>query len=239
MNLADAVSIVFMVLFILGLMVIMFSISIFSTSSSKSKLEAIELEKDADELAVFDELIDWAEENEYKWIDAYWGRFPGSPSPMIVAWRHESGTFLASYKFGGAIATDFFTMFDENRWISLTTSKTQSGEPHPKMTGSFGQFHKKIDIQALEEKHLSGIEFLTIKFGLEIQDTDKPFEEYFLGWVRAGSRYVKSQPFWMVRGLAWYAKRNRYRDIHVSERYAHMTLADLPTNNDIFDGAKS
>lgn len=228
MNPADVFGIILVVGFILGLMTICFSMSILSTSSEKSKLEAIDLSKDEKALSGFDELIDWAAENEYLWIDAYWGRFPGSPSPLIVAWQHEDGTYLASYKFGNAIATDFFTVLDEDHWISLTTSKIATGEPHPKMPGSFSQFFKHVDFDTLEKHHHAALEFLESRLGLHPQSTCKPFEDHFLGWVRKGARYVKAQPMWMFRGLIWYIKRNRYRNIPVSQRYANITNADLP-----------
>jgi len=208
-------------LLIVGGMSFVFSIFVISMSSDNSKLTAIDLQGDSNEIHEMSEVVDWAAENGFEWIDAYWGHFPFFPvKPLILAWRNQEGTYLAAYKAGELIAVDFLTRYSMTSQASMTSSRTQAGQAYPSMPDCYSQQFKEIDLPALHRLHNEALNFLRNKYSLIPVHSDEPFEQSFLGFLRDHMIFVRSIPLWPLKVIFWQFKKKQFLGIPATERYA-------------------
>ncbi len=106
----------------------------------------------------------------------------------------------------GAAGTvhEFVTEFSDTN--SLTTTNARSAFLFPRRFGSFLQSFPRSSIEQLWQTHLKGEEYILAHLAIQLQECRLSVLERFQRGVRLELSYVKSVPWWPVRGIYWYLR---------------------------------
>lgn len=149
----------------------------------------------------------WAEANDFEPDLA--ADFHGAlgPNPVrIRVWKSRyRKTFLVAYTAEKVTYWEFVTNLREG--AGLTTSNTRDSVFLPSPPGFYVQAFHGADLDAIFERHESGLIHLHERFHLTIVDRAESTAAQIVEAIARQVAHVRAIPFWQFRGVWWYVVR--------------------------------
>ncbi len=125
------------------------------------------------------------------------------------------------------VVCEFITDFSDDN--SLTTSRSRSAFMFPRRWGEFLQSFPRSTLDQLWNQHLQGVEFLTSREGIPVRECRGSYEERMRRAMSEQLAYIRSLPFWPVRGLYWFfVKRFLMQNKPIWEQNLRQLYPDVP-----------
>jgi hypothetical protein len=155
----------------------------------------------------------WIEANDFVFLGAY--RFT---QIRFAAWRKRGGaTDLIVYATPFKFACDLVTRLQDN--MTLTTTVGGETGMFPQTPGDYKESVLVTNPDDLDAAHSKSLSILAKMRGVRVCDIPPSFEDALLRNARDKMTYVKSLPFWPVRGVYWYfVKRQQMRNKTIEEQ---------------------
>lgn len=169
----------------------------------------------------------WAAARGFTYLGCYSMKMPNTV--FIAAWQLGGvSTFFCMYGVRNRYGYDFITYLTPNR--TLTTTNTRDGLLLPNRPGRYEQAFENTDFDTLWRRHQESLAYLQTTGNITPGPMTMTFQESFTGDLVGQLRYVRSIPFWPIRGLKWYFI-NRARLVNKSIEEQHRArLILLPTD---------
>jgi hypothetical protein len=153
----------------------------------------------------------WAANNEFKFLGNYSTKNGIMPCLISVWQRPDRPTFFCQYAFRSQtklkIAYDLVTIFAND--IGLTTCSTMDGGSLPSSPGSYKQNFSNMSFDQRWNQHIEMENYLMDMGQAQLIKEDRPFEQIFTEAIRKQMKFIRSIPFWPLRGVYWHFIRRR------------------------------
>jgi hypothetical protein len=152
---------------------------------------------------------------------------PGSDKPMEVdAWvSSDKLTILLRYRFNGREWLDIASGLDDH--YSLVTSNFHNALILPQPPNVLIQVFVDMPPEQLHQEHLKARTYVEQHFGATPDRVDVPVTRLVAEALRKQMTYIRSLPFWYLRGPGWQLFRGRrYRNRSIIE-----LIESLPGGN--------
>ncbi len=156
----------------------------------------------------------WLETGGFEPLSHYmFGQIPFS------AWRQRGkDRFYIAYMSGTGIAKEFNTWFNEE--ASLTTASSRDSLTLPRPPGAYLQAFPAALLEDLWQLHLGAEQYLAREKNVMRQPMRKSFEEYLAVSIQRHMDYIRSLPFWPLRGAYGFFVRRHHMANRAVEQQA-------------------
>lgn len=136
---------------------------------------------------------------------------------LVLLWeRRGEPTFLAHYLIQRQIAIDIYTLFENA--ISLTTCSSSSSHLFPKRPGSYSQSVTSTLFDAIFSGHSEALRYL-VQEGARLKSDAVDGVAQFDASIIRSLEFVRAQPLWPIRAIAWYwFRRRRWHGVPIAEQ---------------------
>ncbi|MCC6359929.1 MAG: hypothetical protein IT450_14385 [Phycisphaerales bacterium] len=145
------------------------------------------------------------------------GYFRVPSGGLILLWeRRGDPTFLAHYFIQRQIAIDLYTVFENS--IGLTTCSSSSSHLFPKRPGSYCQSAASTLFDEIFAGHCEALEYL-VQEGARLKSGAVDGVAQFNASIVRSLEFVRAQPLWPIRAIAWYwFRRRRWHGVPIAEQ---------------------
>lgn len=155
----------------------------------------------------------WATENGFAFLGNYVMKIGGQLARIAVWQRPDRPTFFCRYVIEAQNrrqqSYDLVTLFAEE--VGLTTGSSRDGQLFPTRPGSFMQTFTGLSLDQQWSVHIDMENYLMDRGGAGLVELEEPFEAVFVRAIVRQMEYIKTIPFWPLRGAYWYFVRRYQR----------------------------
>lgn len=152
----------------------------------------------------------WIMANDYDYLAAY--QF--LEARFCVWQKRGTAHFLIVYAFTGKTSYDMVTNLQDDK--SLTSTINGDVGMFPLVPGEYKESIEPCTLSELFDAHQKSLSILLSQRGINRSDNVPDFEASLLSAMRKQMEYVKSMPFWPLRGIYWFfvvRKRMKHKNI--------------------------
>lgn len=172
---------------------------------------------------------EWARHNGFDPLGVYEFIAPNNPRGVLFGWkRRGEGVFMAMYLAHRTVATDFVSVYEGDR--AVTTANGTHATLFPPLPGRLRQAFTNTSLPSQWEWHQRADTFVRRTLGLRARDERRSFNQLVIESTRGTAQHVRTIPLWPIRGIWWYATRDRRANIPIEEQVGHTDPRTWPVH---------
>jgi hypothetical protein len=172
----------------------------------------------------------WAVNNGFMFAGCYKVRIAQAVVDMAVWRRNDRPTILSLYivRMGNRknISTDISTDFAD--MISLTSNNSRAAQLSPWRPGRYQQTFSPVTLDELWAKHIEAENYLMDVGEAQLMQKEFNFEKELLDSCRRQNAYIRSIPFWYLKGAYWFFIRKNIRHNKSVKQQHEKKMVKLP-----------
>jgi hypothetical protein len=164
----------------------------------------------------------WAANNGFEFEGCYKVQMGQSVASMAVWRSSDRPTVLCFYIISvgtkQSTATDMVTDFADQ--ISLTSNNNKAAQFSPWRPGRYQQTFSPVTLDELWAKHIEAENYLMDTGGSQLVQKEFNLEKEFFDSCRRQNAYIRSIPFWYLKGAYWYfIRKNIWHNKSVRQQH--------------------
>ncbi len=172
----------------------------------------------------------WAVNNGFVFAGCYKIKIAQAVVDMAVWRRNDRPTVLSLYivRMGNRknISTDIMTDFAD--MISVTSNNSRSAQFSPWRPGRYQQTFSPVTLDELWAKHLEAENYLMDTGDAQLVQKEFRIEEEVIDSCRRQNAYLRSIPFWYLKGAYWFfIRKNMLHNKSIKQQH-EKKLVKLP-----------
>ena len=168
------------------------------------------------------QLFDWAEDNEFDWLGAYWLIFPPVLKVFVASWQESEGLIRVSRVIEpSSDSIQVTSALSGEAWSRLNTTNSSRSYYGPRAFGNFGQTFEGVEVDELLRLHKEGLGFIRNRFGMRAVPAEGNPVQHEFDCARAEQAHRYKLWFWTERSVIWSVRKRRYMNETVAEQYSN------------------